>query len=84
MSGRDDESCDIMRSGVEAGGIRRDLSEGVAEERRGGRSGSGRQVGVGSIRGSSYRGFPPLSRRIEPIDTTGTPLSVASNELKQT
>ena len=72
MSGRDDESCDIMRhhairsgSGSGAGGVRCHSTEGVAEERRGGRSGSGRQagvgsrsgrrVGVGSVRGSPYR-----------------------------
>jgi len=51
-----------MRSG--AGGVRRHSSEGVAEEGRGGGSGSGRQagvgsgsgrrVGVGSVRGSPY------------------------------
>jgi len=35
-----------MRSGV--GGIRCHSTEGVAEERRGGGSGSGRQAGVGS------------------------------------
>jgi len=62
MSGRDDESCDIMRSG--AGGVRCHSTEGVAEERRGGGSGSGRQAGVGSrsrrragvgsVRGSPY------------------------------
>jgi len=45
MSGRDDESCDIMRhhvigsrSGLEAGGVRCHSTEGVAEERRGGGS----------------------------------------------
>jgi len=72
MSGRDDESCDIMRHHATsrdtmrsgAGGIRRHSSEGVAEEGRGGGSGSGRQagvgsgsgrrVGVGSVRGSPY------------------------------
>jgi len=81
MSGRDDESCDIMRhhatsrditrhhaigsgGGSGAGGVRRHSSEGVAEEGRGGGSGSGRQagvgsgsgrrVGVGSVRGSPY------------------------------
>ena len=67
MSGRDDESCDIMRhhatscdrerKGV-AGGVRCHSTEGVAEERRGGGSGSGsgsgRQAGAGSIRGSPY------------------------------
>ena len=54
-------SHDIMRSG--AGGIRRHSTEGVAEERRGGGSGSGgqtgvrsgRRAGVGSVRGSPYR-----------------------------
>jgi len=90
MSGRDDESCDIMRhhatscdimrhhatscditrhhaigsgSGSGAGGVRRHSSEGVAEERRGGGSGSGRQAGVGSGSGrragvGSGRGSP--------------------------
>ena len=60
MSGWDVESCDIMRhhaigsgSGLGAG-VRCHLTEGVAEERRGGGSGSGRQAGVGSIRGSPY------------------------------
>ena len=55
-------SCDITRhhaigsgSGSGPGGIRRHSSEGVAEERRGGGSGSGRRAGVGSIRGSPYR-----------------------------
>ena len=65
-------SCDITRSG--AGGIRCHSTEGVAEERRGGGSGSGgqtgvgsrngRRAGVGSVRGSPYRrdgeGFHPL------------------------
>jgi len=72
MLGRDDESCDIMRhhaigsgSGSGAGGVRCHSTEGVAEERRGDGSGSGRQVGVGSrsgrragvrsVRGSPYR-----------------------------
>jgi len=43
-------------SGLGAGGVRCHATEGVAEERRGGGSGSGsgRQVGVGSIRGSPY------------------------------
>ena len=41
-------SCDIMRSGAEAGGIRCHSTEGVAEERRGGGSGSGGQTSVGS------------------------------------
>jgi len=61
MSGRDDESCDIMRHhaigsgrGSGAGGVRCHSTEGVAEERRGGGSGSGRQAGVGSGRGSPY------------------------------
>ena len=71
MSGRDDGSCDIMQhhaigrgSGSEAGGVRCHSTEGVAEERRGGGSrsgrqagvgsGSGRQAGIGSIRGSPY------------------------------
>jgi len=69
MSGRDDESCDIMRHHANtmrsgAGGVRRHSSKGVAEEGRGGGSGSGRQagvgsgsgrrVGVGSVRGSPY------------------------------
>jgi len=56
-------SCDITRSG--AGGVRRHSSEGVAEEGRGGGSGSGRRqagvgsgsgrrVGIGSVRGSPY------------------------------
>ena len=70
--GRDNESCDITRhhaigsrSGSGAGGVRRHSSEGVAEERRGGGSGcgrqagvgsgSGRRAGVGSVRGSPYR-----------------------------
>ena len=53
MSGRDDESCGIMRSG--AGGVRCHSTEGIAEERRGGGSGSGRQAGARSIRGSPYR-----------------------------
>jgi len=59
MSGWDDESCDIMRHhaigsgrGLGAGGIRRHSTEGIAEERRGGRSGSGGQTGVGSGSGS--------------------------------
>ena len=64
-------SCDIMRhhaigsgSGSGAGGVRCHSTEGVAEERRGGGSGSGgqtgvgsgsgRRAGVGSIRGSPY------------------------------
>ena len=68
-------SCDITRhhaigsgSGSGAGGVRRHSSEGVAEEGRGGGSGSGRQagvgsgsgrrVGVGSVRGSPYN-HPP-------------------------
>jgi len=67
-------SCDITRhhaigsgSGSGAGGVRRHSSEGVAEEGRGGGSGSGRQagvgsgsgrrVGVGSVRGSPYTSF---------------------------
>jgi len=81
MSGRDDESCDIMRhhatscditrhhaigsgSGSGAGGVRCHSTKGVAEERRGGGSGSrrqagvgsgsGRRAGVGSVRGSPY------------------------------
>ena len=37
-----------------AGGIRRHATEGVAEERRDGGSGSGRRAGVGSGRGSPY------------------------------
>jgi len=54
-----------MRSG--AGGVRRHLSEGVAEERRGGGSGSGRHVGVGSGSGrqagvGSVRGSPYTSQ----------------------
>jgi len=78
MSGRDDESCNIMRhhaigsgSGSGAGGVRCHSTEGIAEERRGGGSGSGRQAGVGSgsgrragvgsVRGSPYR--CRLSRR---------------------
>jgi len=78
-SGRDDESCDIMRhhaigsgSGSGAGGVRCHSTEGVAEERRGGGSGSGRQAGVGSgsgrragvgsVRGSPYR--PGLSQTL--------------------
>ena len=65
-------SCDITRrhaigsgSGSGAGGIRCHSTEGVAEERRGGGSGSGgqtgvgsgsgRRAGVGSVRGSPYR-----------------------------
>jgi len=54
-----------MRSGAEAGGVRCHSTEGIAEERRGGRSGSGRQAGVGSgsgrragvgsVRGSPYK-----------------------------
>jgi len=73
MSGWDDESCDITRhhairsrSGSGAGGVRCHSTEGVAEERRGGGSGSGRQAGVGSgsgrragvgsVRGSPYNG----------------------------
>ena len=72
MSGWDYESCNIMRhhaigsgSGSGAGGVRCHSTEGVAEERRGGGSGSGRQAGVGSgsgrragvgsVRGSPYR-----------------------------
>jgi len=67
MSGRDDESCDIMRhhatscdrggSGSGVGGIRCHSTEGVAEESRGGGSGSGsgRRAGVGSGRGSPYK-----------------------------
>jgi len=62
-------SCDITRHhaigsgrGSGAGGVRRHSTEGVAEERRGGGSGSGgqtgvgsgRRVGVGSVRGSPY------------------------------
>ena len=63
-------SCDITRhhaigsgSGSGAGGVRCHSSEGVAEERRGGGSGSGRQAGVGSGSGrwagvGSVRGSP--------------------------
>jgi len=68
-------SCDITRhhaigrgSGSGAGGVRCYSTEGVAEERRGGGSGSGRQAGVGSgsgrqagvgsVRGSPYN-HPP-------------------------
>ena len=73
MSGRDNESCDIMRhhaigsgSGSGAGGVRCHSTEGIAEERRGGGSrrqagvgsGSGRRVIVGSVRGSPYN-HPP-------------------------
>jgi len=60
-------SCDITRhhaigsgSGSGAGGVRCHSTEGIAEERRGGGSGSGRQAGVGrragvrSVRGSPY------------------------------
>jgi len=64
-------SCDIMRhhaigsgSGSEAGGVRCHSTEGIAEERRGGGSGSrrqagvgsgsGRRAGIGSVRGSPY------------------------------
>jgi len=36
------------------GGIRHHSSKGVAEERRGGGSRSGRRAGVGSVRGSPY------------------------------
>ena len=72
MSGRDDESCDITRhhaigsgSGSGAGGVRCHSTEGVVEERRGGRSGSGsgsgRQAGAGSIRGSPYSGVVPYT-----------------------
>jgi len=46
-------SRDIMRSG--AGGVRRHSTEGVAEEGRGGGSGSGGQTGVGSGSGSGRR-----------------------------
>jgi len=70
-------SCDITRhhaigsgSGSGAGGVRRHSPEGVAEEGRGGGSGSGRQagvgsgsgrrVGVGSVRGSPYSYRPLL------------------------
>ena len=42
-------------SGSGAGSVQCHATEGVAEERRGGGSGSGRQAGVGSIRGSPYR-----------------------------
>ena len=72
-------SCDITqhhaigsRSGSGAGGVRCHSTEGVAEERRGGRSGSGRQAGVrsgsgrqagvGSVRGSPYSGWKVLER----------------------
>jgi len=71
MSGRDDESCDIMRHHATsrdtmrsgAGGVRRHSSEGVAEEGQGGGSGSGRQAGVRSGSGrrvgiGSVRGSP--------------------------
>jgi len=58
-------SCDIMRhhairsgSGSGAGGVRCHSTEGVAEERRGGGSGSGGQTGVGSGRGSPYSIHP--------------------------
>ena len=46
-------------SGSGVGGVRCHATEGVAEERRGGGSvsGSGRQAGVGSIRGSPYNPF---------------------------
>jgi len=74
MLGQDDESCDITRHhaigserGSGAGGVRCHSTEGVAEERRGGGSGSGRQAGVGSgsgrragigsVRGSPYSQF---------------------------
>ena len=50
-------------SGSGAGGVRCHSTEGVAEERRGGGSGSGRQAGVGSGSGrragvGSVRGSP--------------------------
>jgi len=57
-------SCDITRhhaigsrSGSGAGGVRCHSTEGVAEESRGGGSGSrsGRRAGVRSGRGSPYR-----------------------------
>ena len=71
MSGRDDESCDIMRHhATPCDRERKRVGSGwrktcVAEEGRGGGSGSGRQagvgsgsgrrVGVGSVRGSPYK-----------------------------
>ena len=63
-------SCDITQHhaigsgrGSGAGGVRCHSTEGVAEERRGGGSGSGRQAGVGSRSGrqagvGSVRGSP--------------------------
>ena len=63
-------SCDITQhyaigsgSGSGAGGVRCHSTKGIAEERRGGRSGSGRQAGVGSRSGrragvGSVRGSP--------------------------
>jgi len=74
MSGWDDESCDIMRhhaigsgSGSGAGGVRCHSTEGIAEERRGGGSGGGRQAGVGSVRGSPYTNH--AKDRTEPVRT---------------
>jgi len=71
MSGRGDESCDIMRhhaigsgSGSGAGGVRCHSTKGVAEERRGGGSGSGRQAGVGSGSGCSWN-----KTRCKPVKT---------------
>jgi len=55
-------SCDITQhhaigggSGSGAGGVRCHSTKGVAEESRGGGSGSRRRAGVGSGRGSPYR-----------------------------
>jgi len=84
-------SCDITRhhaigsgSGSGAGGVRCHSSEGVAEERRGGGSGSGRQAGVGSGSGrragvGSVRGSPysviTVQRRPAVVPATPTPRS---------
>jgi len=81
-------SCDRERkrvgsgsgSGSGAGGVRRHSSEGVAEERRGGGSGSGRQAGagsgsgrragVGSVRGSPYNATIDFRKNFTAMDRT--------------
>ena len=78
MSGRDNESCDIMRSGA---GVRCHSTKGVAEERRGGGSGSrsGRQAGAGGIR-VPLTITPPLDKHR--LDAEGSGIGRKEIELK--
>jgi len=73
-------SCDITRhhaigsgSGSGAGGVRRHSSEGVAEERRGGGSGSRRQAGVGSGSGRRVGVGSGSGRRVGVGSVRGSP-----------